>query len=63
MVFLTPASLNKPVNEFKLYFFIYFYFIFGLGPAQPMWAGLDPAAQPGHWPKPVTRLASTRKRA
>jgi len=26
-----------------LLFFIFFIYIFGLGPAQPTWAGLDPA--------------------
>jgi hypothetical protein len=51
------------------YFFIFsiFYFIiffWGLGPAQPTWAGLGwtQPAQPGHWPKPVTRLAEARMR-
>jgi len=54
------SSLNKPnKNKFKymhayflfficLYFFIFYFlfflFFWGLGPAQPTWAGLDPAS-------------------
>jgi len=44
-------------------FIIYFYFLFTfLGWVQPslayiFWAGLGPATQPGHWPKPVTGWA------
>ena len=39
-----------------------FYFLFfgGLGPAQPIWAGLDQPARLGHWLKPVTRLGEAR---
>ena len=32
-----------------LFFYFFIFFIFWLGPAQPTWAGLDPA-QPSRWP-------------
>jgi len=52
----------SPIFLYFLYFFSIFVLFLGLGPAQPTWAGLDPAspAQPSHWPKPVTRLGHTR---
>ena len=44
-------------------FFNFFAFFLGWVPLSPCGLGLTQPARPGHWPKPVTRLAFTRKRA
>jgi hypothetical protein len=42
------SSLNKPIkinlNICMHIFYFFIFVIFGLGPAQPTWAGLDPAS-------------------
>jgi len=43
-------------------YFIFFYF-FGLGPAQPTWAGLDPASPARSLAQASDRANFTRKRA
>jgi len=48
------ASLSTGL--FLVFLFLSIFFL--LGPAQPSQAEQDLAAQPGHWPKPMTRLAS-----
>jgi len=55
------SSLNKPIKiNFNIcmhIFLLLFFMIFlGLGPAQPIWAGLDPASPArGQWPGSFTR--------
>jgi len=48
-----PAGLKTQAGSI-------FFFFFGLGPTQPVWAGLGwtQAAQLDQWPKPVTLLGS-----
>jgi len=36
------------------------FFIFGLGPTQPMWLGWTQPPVHGHWPKPVTQTNHAR---
>jgi hypothetical protein len=43
------SSLNKPIKInfnicMHIFFFLFFMIFLGLGPAQPIWAGLDPAS-------------------
>jgi len=46
---------------FFIFYFSNFLFFGGLGPAQPTWAGLNPASRPGHWPKPMAQLGKRRR--
>jgi hypothetical protein len=42
-----PIKINLNICMHIFYLFLYFiflYFFLGLGPAQPTWAGLDPAS-------------------
>jgi hypothetical protein len=52
MVFMTLTSINKQIKEIEIKAYIFFIFFLELG--------LGPAAQLGHWPRPVTRLVSKR---
>jgi hypothetical protein len=42
---------------FFIFIFLFFYIFLGLGPAQPTWAGLDPAGPA----RPLARLGKRRR--
>ena len=54
-----------PFLLFCFFYFFIFLFFFGLGPAQPTWAGLDPAQPvtgPSRWPGWAEQHASANAR-
>ena len=60
--YIFPKTCKIFISMLSIFFVFIFFGFFGLGPAQPTWAGLGwtQPARPGHWPKPVTRLGNMK---